>query len=509
MTDLRTEIIDGIKLSNNGIGIVNYETLANLPNLNNYVKKGETVGTISDTGTGLQIASNGKLTARNADIKGNFDGIFNGKFGGEVIATKLTLNNVKIPYTNISGTPTLHKVATSGSYHDLSGVPVLHKVATSGSYSDLSGTPSLAPYMKKDGTVYGTISDTGTGIKVESNGKLTARNADIKGSFSGSIANSSINNCTLSGCTINTITKLSGKKGEINLDTGAFNFGLNNFIFNNDAANNNGIFFKIRPIGNDQYCTWMDNTNTLYLRNESGSSYAQTVLSPNNITFTANEGAATYSNKSITFNGSNQEYKIMLVGKNIRIDNPVFLDSYERTQNYANPNWRRPIASVGSDGLSIGYMKAKTSSGGTKQLGIKGQWGKEDSSGNPTSNQGVWDDKLQYINIDSTSDVRLKENIKKSTVSALPIITSMLIREFDWKESKVHQPLGLVADEIEKFDPLLTIGGGYDADGSMNIKSIDRLLLTEYAIKAIQEQQDIINRQQKEIDKLKNILNIN
>ena len=88
MTDLRTEIIDGIKLSNNGIGIINYETLANLPNLNNYVKKGETVGIISDTGTGLQIASNGKLTARNADIKGNFDGTFNGKFGGEVIATK-------------------------------------------------------------------------------------------------------------------------------------------------------------------------------------------------------------------------------------------------------------------------------------------------------------------------------------------------------------------------------------------------------------------------------------
>lgn len=343
MADLRTEIIDGIKLSNNGIGIVNYETLANLPNLNNYVKKGETVGTISDTGTGLQIASNGKLTARNADVKGSFNGTFNGKFGGEVIATKLTLNNVKIPYTSISGTPVLHKVATSGSYNDLSGIPVLHKIATSGSYNDLSGTPSLAPYMKKDGTVYGTISDTGTGIKVESNGKLTARNADIKGSFSGSIANSSINNCTLSGCTINTITKLSGKKGEINLDTGVFNFGLNNFIFNNDAANNNGIFFKIRPTGNDQNCTWMDNTNALYLRNESGSSYAQTVLSPNNITFMANEGVTTYSNKSITFNGSNQEYKIMLVGKNIRIDNPVFLDSYERTQNYANPNWRRPI----------------------------------------------------------------------------------------------------------------------------------------------------------------------
>ena len=197
MADLRTEIIDGIKLSNNGIGIVNYETLANLPNLNNYVKKGETVGTISDTGTGLQIASDGKLTARNADIKGSFDGTFNGKFGGEVIATKLTLNNVKIPYTNISGTPILHKVATSGSYNDLSGVPVLHKVATSGSYndlsgtpilhkvatsglySDLSGTPNLAPYMKKDGTVYGTISDTGIGVKVENAIKAIQEQQDI------------------------------------------------------------------------------------------------------------------------------------------------------------------------------------------------------------------------------------------------------------------------------------------------------------------------------------------
>ena len=84
----------------------------------------------------------------------------------------------------------------------------------------------------------------------------------------------------------------------------------------------------------------------------------------------------------------------------------------------------------------------------------------------------------------------------------------MKVREFDWKETKVHQPLGLVADEIEELDPLLTIGGGYESDGSINIKSIDRLLLTEYAIKAIQEQQNIINKQQKEINTLKQALNI-
>ena len=76
--------------------------------------------------------------------------------------------NAYVNYSNISGTPTLATVATSGSYADLSNKPtipaaqvnsdwnsssgvseILNKpnlatVATSGAYSDLSGTPTLA-----------------------------------------------------------------------------------------------------------------------------------------------------------------------------------------------------------------------------------------------------------------------------------------------------------------------------------------------------------------------------
>ena len=481
MADLRTEIIDGIKLSNNGIGIVNYETLANLPNLNNYVKKGETVGTISDTGTGLQIASNGKLTARNADIKGNFDGTFNGKFGGEVIATKLTLNNVKIPYTNISGTPTLHKVATSGSYNDLSGTPTLHKVETSGSYNDLSGTPtlhkvatsgsyndlsgvpSLAPYMKKDGTVYGTISDTGIGVKVENNGKLTARGADIKGSFSGS---ANITSGTIGGCNITdgklyipysqiinltAKTQFSGTYGSINLESESKTLEVNNATVNSN--------FNVKG----KFSAGIYNSFEIF------------------------EPSTDISGTSTFLASINENFIVRAAFR--------CADLSEQTKTKGEAIYRNPICSAGTNGSQIGYCQSTTNNG-TPRVRVYAQWGNSNFS-------------ESFINIDSTSDVRLKENIKKSTVSALPIITNMLIREFDWKESKVHQPLGLIADEIEKFDPLLTIGGGYDADGSMNIKSIDRLLLTEYAIKAIQEQQDIINRQQKEIDKLKNILNIN
>lgn len=61
-------------------------------------------------------------------------------------------------------------------------------------------------------------------------------------------------------------------------------------------------------------------------------------------------------------------------------------------------------------------------------------------------------------------------------------------------------------DEIELIDSLLTVGGGYDEDGTMTIKSIDTLLLTEYAIKGIQELYKQTKQQQKRIEYLESQL---
>lgn len=52
-------------------------------------------------------------------------------------------HNAGIDYSNITNTPTLATVATSGAYADLSGTPTLAAVATSGSYTDLSNTPTI------------------------------------------------------------------------------------------------------------------------------------------------------------------------------------------------------------------------------------------------------------------------------------------------------------------------------------------------------------------------------
>lgn len=226
------------------------------------------------------------------------------------------------------------------------------------------------------------------------------------------------------------------------------------------------------------------------------------------LTFTGSTAASiNFSNRKVSINsaglnvdnGATFGAAISVSGSITANGSVRFIDYY--SESTGDGNTRRAVSSSVVDGLKVGYLKSKTnSSTSKKQFCVMGQWGKEDDFGNATT-KGSWT--TGYILIDSTSDVRLKKNIKNTDISALPIINQMKVRQFDWKETGVHQQLGLVADELDKFDPLLTVGGGYEADGSMYVKQIDRLLLTEYAIKGIQEQQDEIVELQKENKELK------
>lgn len=528
------DIIDGIKLDVNRIGYINYETLANKPDLSQYITIGNTYGKLNNKSVGFLIDNNYQLIAYSARISGDFEGnatINAGTIGG----CQITNGKLRVPFLQIDNIPDyIEKGIIYGSVNDgqtgilintngklkardadvngalggtFNGEVTATKFILNGikiPISDISNLNEALSKCLKNDTNYGIIDDKNMpGFSISTLGKLKATNAyirgDLGGTFSGAITNSTITNCQIDNSTLN------GEKGIIDLANGTLNLGLDKFIFTNNPDENNGVIFKVKPSGSDTSLFWLDNINSLHLMNIIDRNNFETSISPTSFTVSDEANTSSLTSNAITFTNTNT-CSITFDGRNIKLDNPVFLDYYERAQSGSNKNWRRPIASVGSDGLNIGYMKAKTSSGGTKQVAIKGQWGTEDLNGTPTSNQGVWDDKLQYINIDSTSDIRLKENIEDSSVTALPIVMNMRIRQFNWKETNNHQPLGLVADEIEKFDPLLTIGGGYDADGSINIKSINRLLLTEYAIKAIQEQQIIIDRQQKEINALKDAL---
>jgi hypothetical protein len=98
-----------------------------------------------------------------------------------------------VAYSNVTGTPSLATVATSGAYSDLSGKPSLAAVATSGAYSDLSGAPSLAsvatsgaysdlsgaPTIPSGDVVDDTTPQLGGDLDVNGNKIVSASNGDI------------------------------------------------------------------------------------------------------------------------------------------------------------------------------------------------------------------------------------------------------------------------------------------------------------------------------------------
>lgn len=159
----------------------------------------------------------------------------------------------------------------------------------------------------------------------------------------------------------------------------------------------------------------------------------------------------------------------------------------------SSPVRRRPIATAGTEGKKIAYIASGTtmSSDGFEvdHLEIRGQF----------TTKSYYTRK--FYSGSAPSDIRLKENIKDSEVNALELVNWMQVRQFDWKKGG-HQNIGFVADELEKIDPKLALGGGYDENGEMDVKQINTPYLLNYAIKAIQELNAKVDEQEKRIKKL-------
>ncbi len=139
-------------------------------------------------------------------------------------------------------------------------------------------------------------------------------------------------------------------------------------------------------------------------------------------------------------------------------------------QDYSD-TMRRPVASVSGDGSRVGYMGSGVSTG----VKIAAQWNVAGASLSVKTFTA------------SSSDIRLKENIRPTEVNALSVINQMGLYQFDWKRDGYHQKIGFVADYLEQQDEHLSIGGGYDEDGNMDEKVVNDFYLMGYAIKGIQE----------------------
>lgn len=136
-------------------------------------------------------------------------------------------------------------------------------------------------------------------------------------------------------------------------------------------------------------------------------------------------------------------------------------------------------------------------------------------------------------NLTQTSDINLKENIKPIS-SGLDVVLELepLSYNYKWSNNGVgmqlskNQHYGLIAQDVEEILPALVQKNIHkyqvqennpDAmtpDGSENMvtkefeyKSLNYTELIPFLIKAIQEQQEMIDAQQKELDALKKLLN--
>ena len=89
----------------------------------------------------------------------------------------------------------------------------------------------------------------------------------------------------------------------------------------------------------------------------------------------------------------------------------------------------------------------------------------------------------------ATSDERLKENIVDAP-NALDKVLNIPVRSYDWKEDKQHVDYGFIAQELGKIyiEPV-SVGGDNE---KQNPWGVDYGRLTPLLVKAIQEQQAII-----------------
>jgi len=91
------------------------------------------------------------------------------------------------------------------------------------------------------------------------------------------------------------------------------------------------------------------------------------------------------------------------------------------------------------------------------------------------------------VRYNTTSDQRLKENIVDSS-SALPLINSVKIRAFDWKETGFHVEHGVIAQELETVSPDAVSVGEDNEDGTIKRPwGVDTSTLVPALVKAIQE----------------------
>lgn len=410
-------------------------------------------GTVQKVSTAVQLGSD--VRSFSVCIQCGGSGTFSGTLKIRNVSVYRMMGNELI----VDGAITAAKIR--------SGEVTANAIASNAITSDKINVSQLSAISANLGSITGGSINIGGKFIVDSNGNFTATNGSLTG--------------TVNATTMRAKQKYSIYDSSFNVYQDVIQWFGSSLSIGLTGGDDNGTLTVAGA-----YFDFLDNNidcnGNLNIVNDGNLFVAKTTTT----------GSLSVSNTS-TFNGATT-FNSTLTCKStstftgsLKAGSFTFRDYSEIDDN--NIIYRRPVASAGSNKSRVAILQGTSNN----KIIIKAQY-------NSTN----------FTNVTftgSSSDVRLKKDIKDSSVNALSKIMQMQIREFNWKQTGVHQELGCVADELELIDPLLTVGGGYDDDGTMNIKSIDTLLLSEYAIKGIQELYRQNKQQQKRIEYLELQLN--
>ena len=107
---------------------------------------------------------------------------------------------------------------------------------------------------------------------------------------------------------------------------------------------------------------------------------------------------------------------------------------------------------------------------------------------------------VYYRTLSQLSDERKKDNIADITLG-LDAIKELRPVSFDWKNSKGNNQLGFIAQEVETTS-LKQLVGTYKDENIEDCKSLNKDGMIPVLVKAIQEQQTIIDDLKSRIEKL-------
>jgi PHP family Zn ribbon phosphoesterase len=98
----------------------------------------------------------------------------------------------------------------------------------------------------------------------------------------------------------------------------------------------------------------------------------------------------------------------------------------------------------------------------------------------------------------TSSDLKLKNNVKKTSIHGLDLIKRLNVVDFEYKDSPGIQQIGYIAQEVKEVFPSMVSFNEME-----NILQISTMSLIPVLNKAIQEQQTIIESQNEEIKLLR------